>query len=491
VPARRLPALGAVLLIVWLALVAVDGAPKGNINTGDSNILVRGTHVLGACLRARVFDGCEAAKLKDPPLIGPYPVIQYVPASILAAAGASDETTLKTLARLSFVSLVACLACALLLGRRFGDLVGATVAVATLCSSMSYQATAGFGEALVAAAVLATVTFAALRRRWATVGMALVASIGKETLPPFVVGLAVVAAWVAEGDIRPVIRRWLAPLIGAGVIGFAASAFFNVWRYGHPSNDIYLEPSHRAHGFARIAEGLGQLLLSPGSGVVLFWPIAVLILALAGVVGVRGLARRRPPIEWGPPLATLILTGGFLFGLALWFTPFGWITLGPRLAVPILPAAVAAAAIGCRDQIDAAVAWARRAGWRVVAVPAVLVALCWPAFGYPWSYADAVEVLITKSPGCPKLTGLVVEVDAKQFYRCADAVAWRVTPSPYAAAATKGGTTAVVARVLGSLAVTAIAIGLLAVPREPEATHLRPRRTEPARPRHQRLMLPD
>ncbi|MEO6120572.1 MAG: hypothetical protein ABIW46_09010, partial [Acidimicrobiales bacterium] len=80
-------------------------------------------------------------------------------------------------------------------------------------------------------------------------------------------------------------------------------------------------------------------------------------------------------------------------GLALWVSPYGWIAWGPRLALPLMPAALVAGLLGRRRAAGTVVgdcaatntlatasrgggagAWAAHAGALVLAVALVLAA---------------------------------------------------------------------------------------------------------------------
>ena len=149
----------AVLLAAYVALVVIDAAPIGNVHTGDTDNLVAGTHQAIHCVRTGEFHACGLIPGSNYTTVFPYPLLQYVPAAALVAIGVGDARVVSGLARLSSLAFVACLVLAVWCLRRRPARAGLAVA-ALIGSSATYQATAGFGEMLAAATVLAAVVAA-------------------------------------------------------------------------------------------------------------------------------------------------------------------------------------------------------------------------------------------------------------------------------------------------------------------------------------------
>lgn len=434
------------VLLLWLGL-----SQWGNVHTGDTDILVRGAQVTRDCLDDDVRRACGLRPGTRYTDAGPYPLLQYVPALIALDAGVGEPDVVELLARVNVVAFVGAVGLCLLAGRRKGPVVGYLGVVALLAGTATYQATAGFGEMLAAAACLAVVVAAICDRPW-LLGIAMVVACqGKETLFPFLVGLAVAVALVPgeRPDWRRLVRRTFVPAVAGAMVGVAVASLFNVFRFGTASNLFYLDPTYRSPDLARTGRHLALLVVSPQAGVAAFWPVATLVLVACAGIAVADAGRRR---RWSAavrilPVAVLF---GFLLGVAAWYTPFGWIAVGPRLAVPLLPAATVAALAVNADVFGRW--WAAVAGRAPVLllVLAIAIGLGWPSFGSPWSQKAATARLVAGDATCPPLPTVVLQDDADRYFSCADHFALRTRPSVLAALATKGGSDATAGRLFAA-----------------------------------------
>jgi hypothetical protein len=444
--ARRHPwVVGAVLLLaVYAALLWWDAASLGNVHTGDTDNLVAGARLAADCIHTGQWTGCGKVPDIDYTLVFPYPLLQYIPAIVLVRLDLADPRIVELLARLNLVAFVATVGMAAFALRRDRRLAGLAVA-AVLASSATYQATAGFSEMLSAATVLAAVV-AARERRVLLIGPAFaLAAVGKETLPPFLLLLGLVAARTDDDGWLPPIRL-LGPMVGGIVAGGLASIAFNIFRFDSPRNLLYLDPLLRTPGTGRKAGFLIAQWLSPSAGIAWFWPLATLILCGVLAVAVRRfVADRRAVRSWGPPLVVVGTVVGFTAGLTFWFTPFGWIAYGPRLAVPILPAGVVLGLSVAGDDLLAALSHLRPVAVRALLVVAV-VAACWPQTGAPWRHGEAVQELIAGDDECPGLIEYPIQQDVSLYYRCTTHLMWRLHPALLDDVATGGGAPAYAGR---------------------------------------------
>ena len=127
-----------------------------------------------------------------------------------------------------------------------------------------FYATAEFGEMLAATALLGAVVAALYRRPWLLGITAMIASLGKETLPPFVLVLVIVVARDRSDGILPPARLTASAVVGTAS-GIAASVLFNMFRYGTPTNRYYLEPALRTVGSVR-GSFFGAVFAAPNGG---------------------------------------------------------------------------------------------------------------------------------------------------------------------------------------------------------------------------------
>ena len=335
--ARRLLIGGAAAIGCAVILLAGPGMSRGQLHTGDTDHLVAGSRAILDCVDRHVFRACSFDASVGRSKVGPYPLLQYLPALAMRELGFRPLAVLRGLAWVNFVAFVVSLGLlASLAARARQDLWRPLLVVLGASGPMWFYATAGFGEMLAATMVLAAV-LACLHRRPVLIGvLALVACLGKETFFPFVLALGLLAGRRDEDGWLPP-RRVVLPLV-LGVAGGAALSFgFNVFRYGTVRNVRYLQPQFRVHGFGRIARNVVELLIAPGGGLALYWPVIALLLIAVAMVGVRAL-RQRSVRVFGPIAALFVVIAAYTVVLALWWAPFGWIAWGPRLFLPLIPA---------------------------------------------------------------------------------------------------------------------------------------------------------
>jgi hypothetical protein len=420
---RILIRVAACLLVVFIVALAIDARKYANINTGDTNNLVAGARFALDCVRDGEFVGCGALEGSVQTQVFPYPLLQYVPATVLIWFGLDDAAVLQGLRWLNVAALVAVVVIVWVALRSRPRLAFLGVA-AVLSSSLLYQANASFGEALAAVPAVMAVACAIHRRPYALFLAATVACLGKETMAPFVVVLCLLCAREPGGRWLPDRRLTIGAAAG-GLVGYLGGVAFNVFRFGGPRNLLYLDPPLRTDGWARRVEFLVAQWLSPAGGLLWFWPVLTVLLLGVFAIGVTDLRRRDLPAGI-PSLTLVLLVVGYTAGLSLWFAPFGWITYGPRLAVPLLPAFTLAALHLAGDRLLSVL---DAAAWRGRAAAALLTVASIPLFGAPWRWFDSVLVLISPGrTGCPPMTGLSVYDDPATYYRCTSATMWRVRP---------------------------------------------------------------
>jgi hypothetical protein len=446
------------LALVAAALLWFGAGPKGHLHNGDTDNLVAGARTAAHCVRDGVLTECGLVDGSHYSYVFPYPLLQYLPALGLIAVGASDTTAVEALGRLSLVALAATVALTVV-GLRRSRACAVVGVAALLASSALYQSTAAFGEMLAATVVLAAVVAAIRRRPWLLAAACVFATLGKETLAPFVFLLVVLAARRREDGWLPE-RRLLAGAVAGVGTGVVATLAFNVFRFGTLRNSFYLDPVFRTPGVSRKLEYLLGVWLSPSAGIAFFWPITTAVLVLTTTVAVRRAVGDPSDVRaWGPPAA---LIGGVLLftaGLAAWLSPFGWIAYGPRLAVPILPAATVLALHLERDTVERLAGALHGRRLLTLGVALAFLAVGWPQFGSPWSYRAALAQLTAGDSVCPPMIDTPVQKDKAEYHRCISHVMWRTNSLTLDDAATDGGSGANAAR-----GVAVLACGVMVLP---------------------------
>ncbi len=153
----------------------------------------------------------------------------------------------------------------------------------------------------------------------------------------------------------------------------------------------------------------------------------------------------------------------------MWFAPFGWIAYGPRLAAPVLPAAILLALRMAGPELSRLAAAAGRSLVVVVTIWLGTTVAIWPQLGNPWAWLTGVHSLTTPFADCDD-TVSVYEGD--RYYNCVTTIMWRTSPWVVGDLARSRDNGATRGRLVGALAATA----LLAVVLTPEPA-LRRRRT--------------
>jgi hypothetical protein len=305
---------------------------------GDTMQLVLGARRAAICLEAGAGGAC--------PNLSYFPLLQYLPAGLVFLAGGRTGDALGALV---WINLAAWLGTAVLLAvalrKGRGGWAAALALAAWVGSYGLAYANSSFGEILAGFLALAFTIGCAREWPWLLVGaVGLLAGVGKETAPPFLALLgasALLPQWLAARGARRVPWRGLLALLVAVGGGVAASAAFNVWRYGRPGNPFLLQELLRAPDAAQWLSAFTALWLSPNGGLLLFAPAAVALIGGAGGWAIARAARRADGWEsTAPALGGLAVLVGMTVGLAGWYSPFGWWAWGPRLVLPWLPAAL-------------------------------------------------------------------------------------------------------------------------------------------------------
>jgi hypothetical protein len=455
-PLKRIPwrLATAALLVAFVLLLWFNAAPLGNIHTGDTDNLVLGARAASECVHLGQWTGCGHTPGQRWTAVFPYPLLQYLPATVLVHFKWSNSAITGALARINIIAFAACLVLLAMAARRFGrrGLLGPLLAVG-LASSAVYQATAGFGEMLAATVILAATVAVLYRRPVLTVLLMALAVTSKETLAPFLLLLALLGGRDETDRWLPP-KRVLIPVCVGLVLGQFATIAFNIFRFGTWQNVFYLDPQFRTPGLRRQAEFLLGLWTSPTSGLAVFWPVATIVFVGAAVVAVRRLVTRPKDLRsWLPTTLAVAIPVAFTAGLALWFAPFGWIAYGPRLAVPIAPSGAVIALWTMRTEHQPILR--RLLGGRPVAAVVLTLGVIvagWPQFGAAWSSWSAVSRLIRADNRCPNLTEISLQQNARVHYDCTSHAMWRTDSLPVAKAATAGGGWAIAARIIAALA---------------------------------------
>jgi hypothetical protein len=306
--------------------------------------------------------------------------------------------------------------------------------IAVLTSPALWYAHAGHGE-LIGALAVAAVAVAVLRS-WAwplVMSATFMAVVSKETALPFVliVAFAVARARVVRRGDGPS-RRELAAVAAGAALGAIANVGFNLFRYGTVGNQDYMRAELHVPTVQAL-KNAAALVIAPTGGLVWFWPVALMIIAAAGLSALRTVRSLRKATR-EPVVLMLAAFLGLLVLFSLWYSPYGGAAWGPRLLLPWMPAFVVVALAGA----PAVVRGLERllAGKRVMAVWLAVAVAGLPQLGamintsrfvhtYPGEKANRAEVALHPffaDRECPRYPA--IEEGRQYYFHCLNHQTW-------------------------------------------------------------------
>jgi len=251
------------------------------------------------------------------------------------------------------------------------------------------------------------------------------AGITKETALPFLLVLAAVVLFGRGGTKVRTVRRQLVGLAAGAVLAFASNAAFNLFRFDSIWNTYNLRPLLRVPGVERRIRIAVSIWAAPNGGLLVFWPLAVLL----GIVSIAWALRRQGGTglpRW-PAVVLLGVAAWLTAGFASWFSPFGWFAWGPRLELPWVPALLVLTTVIYPHRARVVAQWVfattpRRIGAALVVTVAALPHL---AALFP---PDPLFRFFATDSTCP-VTPAIETASRDYFYRCTiDHWAWHKTP---------------------------------------------------------------
>jgi hypothetical protein len=444
----------AVLLLAYVELLWIDAFPWGHLHTGDTDHLVKGARTALDCIGDGIWLSCGHVKGSPNSGVFHYSMLQYLPAAFFLALGASEAATLELLARMSVVAFAGSF---LLIwsALRHQPRLAALGCLALLGSAATYHATSSFSEMLAGMLFLAAIVAAGTRRPILILLVFWIATLGKETFPPFLLLFGMLAGRDEEDGLLPPARTLL-PIIGGVGLGVASFTAFNYFRFSSPWNLTSIQPELVTPTWPLRLEFLAAQWFSPAAGILWFWPVAMTVLIASAVVGVLHVIRKPEAFaNWLPVMALLSGMLAFTAGLSLWFSPFGWISYGPRLAAPLLPAAVVVCLRTVGPEILRFIDRVARKTTLVAALWLALMLVMWPQLGSPWTWHPGIQALMAPTEDCDDS---VAVYEGDHFYDCVTSFMWRTSPWVIHRVATTTANGATTGRLMGAAAGTMLVV---------------------------------
>lgn len=392
---------------------------------GDTQELLFSVDGIRHCLSAGQWTNCLAASK--------WPLLQYLPALPLRWSGVPLDRIGYLLAHLSIAAFGGVLAVTwgtLALRSR----LVAAAAVLLLSSGLPlHYSNSSFGEALSAFVATAFVGAWLQRRGAGVVGaLALLTCLSKEIALPFVGLLGAICAAVHRergttwGGLA---RQESTRLAGAGcgmALGLALSIGANIFRFGVPYNAAYLFEADWAPPLRLQAEFFVALWIAPNAGLLFFWPLLVLALAVLPLVAWRLHRRRAAEVDWLPMIGLALFLLTLTATLAHWWAPFGWWAWGSRLIFPWMPAALLVAFFAYPAAAEAVVRPVVATAARAAAFTLVVALLATPHLSSIFHSDYFVRTTFVDRGVCPAPDS---PSTYDRYYRCIEAQAWE-HPSP-------------------------------------------------------------
>jgi len=320
------------VVVDFLALYLV--AVASSSFSGDTLILAQSASNILTCIHQGIFLNC--------PGVWHFPLSQYIPSVFFSAIGFSEARILTALTYLNRAAFIASVALFYTAGKRWaGKPAGVLLATVLLSGYGLVYATSSFNEA-TAFFLIALFVYACLARwNWMLIlSINLAAGITKEIAPPFLMAmglLAVISNW-NRNRMQEQIKFAFILLLGfAGSL--VVNSAFNFFRYSSFQNVQLLAKAYTVPNISIWTDYFFMLLFSPNGGLLWAWPtwcILCFILMYQANRIYRKQKWRTSGRETLPIIGFLLLLLILHVGLAKWWSPFGWVSWGPRLTLPYL-----------------------------------------------------------------------------------------------------------------------------------------------------------
>jgi hypothetical protein len=309
------------IILCWPLAVAFP------INGGDALWVAQSSRALVGCARADVWTKCP----------GTYQFgwLQHAPAIFLAWKGMDDNSIVFVLTLINFLAFAWLM---MVVIKRFDIKNESTwlLLSALLLGPMYAFSVYSFSEMLTFVLLsLFVLELADGKSMYSMAFLAFIISSSRETAFTIVVALAICVLVVRETRLHIAIKKLLVTGV-ASCAGLSSIFLFNIWKYGTIINGHYADPIRRVPGTVLKIKNVFAIWISPSGGVLPFWLLGGLLSLSIPVISIwfwRSDIRRA--------IAGSILLGTLSFQtflLASWYAPFGWVTWGPRLILPIVGA---------------------------------------------------------------------------------------------------------------------------------------------------------
>ena len=341
------------VLLVLVNLFVLYKALSNPIAEFDTGRLVEGMPALAKCLSG------DKALCNEAPYFAP---LQQLPALVLHLVGLGYDQILLLLVWLNTAFIFAA---QIIFWRRYNKdhiSVIAFLSLVILTGPILPYLTSSFSEAMVVA-LLAMAVFAFFNTSVAAVTGVLffLISISKDTAPLWCIFLAFGLFFgLGIRNDSGAKQKLIAAVLGS-VAGALVMVGFNLLRYESVFNTFHSQSMFMSESTQQSFSQLLALFISPNGGLLYFWLIPLLLILPASLSLKKTVPTKDAAFILG---CSSIMIGGLLLSLSLFYSPFGWVAWGSRLALPWLFAVslmlAVVAAEGCTSlklRLPLAVKW--------------------------------------------------------------------------------------------------------------------------------------
>ena len=303
--------------------------------SGDTVALISGLNHALICLK------CTALKIPCGAEVVHFPIFQYLEGVPFKLLGMPDDKLLNIFGYINAIWFIVAAYVFWKVGRLTGGDAGGHLSILILLSSyLLWYITSTFNEMAVFT-LFALLAFSVIDG-WKIGYISLIAffcTLTKEIAFPFVLYFVLLSYAAYEYKdkqclniilfIHNFLKRYFFPII-AVFVGVALNAMFNYFRFGTVENISLLWPKLFTP-WPYVPNFLTALFISPSGGLVFLW-LSLCVFLLAAIICSL---HQKTIGKW---ILLLSVLGIFIvnFGLARWYSPFGWCAWGPRLTLPFL-----------------------------------------------------------------------------------------------------------------------------------------------------------
>lgn len=310
-------------------LISLIMSVSPTLEQGDTLALLNGVDAAIKCIDSKELYNCKENIIH-------FPIFQYLIGYPLKKIGFNSQEILKVFIHISSITFLASLVCYYRVGYKYAGQNGGILSILLILSGyLTWYSRSTFNESaaffLFTYLVYLIIMDGSLYKLLLTI---LLCVITKEVAAPIIIYILLITFLFKHGSIDKGYIKLLKLniiLVIPILIGVLINTLFNYLRFGVFYNKFNVDPILMANLKDTILNFI-YLFVSPNSGLIFVWTSLFFLIVLEGLILLKSNDYFKKLLFW------IILLGiAFVnLGLAKWFSPFGWVTWGPRLTLPYL-----------------------------------------------------------------------------------------------------------------------------------------------------------